>query len=257
MCAMISMCVYSTHENKKDECLLQTLLSLQQTVDFTRHRLILSVNGYTETTLEILNQFKPILSKVIFNDTNLGTAEGINKAWAFREKGEHLLKMDDDITHQSVGWLDELEEAIERDPQIGLVACKRKDLRQCPQEESEWFKSELIMLPHVAGQRFIVVEKTRDIMGSCVLHNSALIDEIGGLKQFGLYGFDDSTMSIRSRCAGFYNCFLPHIQIEHIDKGDTQYQKDKEKMASESWMKFQQLANAYEKGIEPLYHPIN
>ena len=98
--ALISMCVYSTPENKKDDCLLQTLLSLTETVDFSKHRLILSVNCYTETTLQILNQFKPILHKVIFNDTNLGTAEGINKAWAFREKGEHLLKMDDDITHQ-------------------------------------------------------------------------------------------------------------------------------------------------------------
>lgn len=250
------MCVYSTPENKKDDCLLQTLLSLTETVDFSKHRLILSVNCYTETTLQILNQFKPILHKVIFNDTNLGTAEGINKAWAFREKGEHLLKMDDDITHQYRGWLDELENAIRLDPNIGLVACKRKDLRQCPQEESEWFKSELIMLPHVAGERWVICERTADIMGSCVLHNCALIDKIGGLFQFGQYGFDDSLMAVRSRVAGFYNCFLPHIPIEHIDKGDTEYQKTKEKMASESWTKFQQLAHAYETGVESLYHPI-
>lgn len=255
--ALISMCVYSTEENKKDDCLIQTLLSLQQTVDFSKHRIILSVNGYTETTLEILNQFKPILNKVIFNEQNLGTAEGINKAWALREKGEHLLKMDDDITHQSMWWVDELEEAIGRDPQIGLVACKRKDLRQCPQENSEWFKSELVMLPHVAGQRWIIVEKTRDIMGSCVLHNYQLIDKIGGLFQFGKYGFDDNLMAVRSRAAGFYNCFLPHIPIEHIDKGDTKYQKEKQRMASESWVKFQQLANAYEQGTESLYYPIN
>ncbi len=255
--AMLSMCVYSTQENNKDECLEATLDSLYNTVDFDRHRLILSVNGFTDETLRLLERYESIISHQIFNETNLGTAEGINKAWALRKNGEHLLKMDDDIVHETKGWLDELENAIRLDPQIGLVACKRKDLRQCPQEESEWFKSELIMLPHVAGEKWVVVERTRDIMGSCVLHNYALIDKIGGLFQFGKYGFDDNLMAVRSRAAGFYNCFLPHIPIDHIDRGGTQYQKEKEKMASESWVKFQQLANAYEQGTESLYHPIS
>jgi len=44
------MAVYSTVENKKDECLAKTLESLRGSVDFTKHRLMLSVNAYTFET---------------------------------------------------------------------------------------------------------------------------------------------------------------------------------------------------------------
>ena len=254
--SIIAMAVYSTEENKKDKCLEQTLASLHKTVDWKKHKIMLSVNGATQTTKDIIYTWRNIISNVYWNDTNLGTAEAVNKCWANREPDEHCIKMDDDIVIHQSGWVEELEAVVAIDQMIGQAALKRKDLRQCPQEESHWFKSELVMLPHVAGERWRIVERTRDIMGSCVLHSAALINKGGGLKQFGVYGFDDSTMSVRSRCAGFYNVFLPHIEIDHIDEGGTEYQKWKEKEASLAWQKFLELAKAYESGTEDLYYPL-
>ena len=79
--ALIAMCAYSTEVNKKDDCLKRTLQSLRATVDFSRHRLMISINGHTEKTKEVIQQFSDIISKVYWNNENLGTAKGINQVW--------------------------------------------------------------------------------------------------------------------------------------------------------------------------------
>ena len=151
MCAMLAMAVYSTPENGKDEYLAKTLKSLFKTVDFRRHRLILSVNAKTNQTAHLLGIYKDIISEVIYNDHNLGTAEAINLAWRKRMPGENAIKMDDDIVHDQLGWVDEMEEAIKRDPIIGQCGAKRVDLIESPYR-NDFYKSELYMLPHEPGQ---------------------------------------------------------------------------------------------------------
>ena len=222
--SMIAMSVYSTEENKKDEYLEQTLDSLWKTVDFDHHRLILSVNGATEQTHDIIDNFGRIIHKVIWNETNLGTAKAINKAWKYRQGEEHCIKMDDDVVIWQSGWVELMEEAIRRDPNIGQVGLKRKDCWEHPDHENEDFRSKLINLPHIAGDKWIVVEQVKHVIGTCVMHNSKLLDEIGGLYQPGLYGYDDTLMSWRSHFAGYKNVFIPYIEIDHIDTGATKFQ---------------------------------
>ena len=53
--ALIAMAVYSTPENGKDEYLDKNFASLTRTVDFTKHRLILSVNAATEYTWQLID----------------------------------------------------------------------------------------------------------------------------------------------------------------------------------------------------------
>ena len=79
--SIIAMAVYSTPENQKDQYLDKTLQSLMDSVDFTKHRLMLSVNAYTPITQLIFKKYKDIITEVIYNDTNIGTAEAINKIW--------------------------------------------------------------------------------------------------------------------------------------------------------------------------------
>lgn len=251
------MCVFSTSENKKDECLDKTLQSLSETVDFARHRLILSVNGSTDATKYILGKHHKIIEDVIWNEKNLGTAEGINRAWKLRNKGEHLIKMDDDIVIHQSGWLDDLEQIVERDPTIGQIGLKRKDLEERPWHESPLFKSILTMIPQEKGQRWFVVEEVKHVIGSCVLHSSKLIDNIGYLKQPNIYGFDDVLASARTRVAGFKCCFYPFPEIEHIDDGQTPWQKEKEEMVNQQWAAFQELERGYLSGeISVYYNPF-
>lgn len=251
--ALIAMTVYSTEENKKDECLKRTLESLYKTVDFTKHRLILSVNGSTKNTIEIINTYP---SLVIINKENLGTAKGINKAWSLRKPGEHAIKMDDDILINYSGWVDEMEEAINRDPLIGQVGLKRKDVWEHPKHESSDLRSELIMLPHSGGERWIVVEKVKHVIGSCVMHSSRLIEKVGYMYQPSLYGYDDVLMSHRTHLAGFYSCFLPHINIDHIDNGDTPYQDWKHKHSAEHTHQVIDLVHQMYRGEKPIYYGL-
>lgn len=116
-----------------------------------------------------------------------------------------------------------MEYAIECDPRIGQVGLKRKDCWEHPKHENPDLRSVLKMLPHKNLEPWVVVEQAKHIMGTCVMHSSTLLDRVGYLYQPGLYGYDDVLMSWRSNLAGLYTCFLPHIEIDHIDPGGDEY----------------------------------
>jgi GT2 family glycosyltransferase len=253
--ALIAMAVYSTEENGKDEYLADTLNSLVCTVDFlTEHRLMVSVNAATPQTIEILEAYETIIDKAIFNKTNLGTAEAINLIWKERNPGENCIKMDDDVIIHNEDWVYLMEEAIRRDPTIGQIGLKRRDCMESPFNPEPMYTSELIMLPHKPGEKWIVVEKVKHVMGTCQMYSSALLDRIGYLKQPYLYGFDDVIASFRSNMAGFKNVFLCGVDIEHIDPGTSPFQKWKEQHASESWAMYHKIIADYKSGKEPIYY---
>jgi glycosyltransferase involved in cell wall biosynthesis len=251
--ALIAMAAYSTAENQKDAQLRKTLQSLWETVDWTKHRLMISVNGSTEETREILRDYEEMIEDVIVNDSNIGTAKAINKVWKLRRSGEHCVKIDDDVVIHHDGWVDEMEEAINREPKIGIIGLKRKDLIECTTHPDTNYRSVLIQLPHKPGERWIVIERARGIMGTCKMINHALLDKIGYLYQPSVYGFDDSMYSCRSDIAGFINCFLPHINIDHIDPGGTNYTTWKQDHAGETFSKANQVINDYISGKRPIY----
>lgn len=254
MCALVSMVVYSTEENKKDECLAKTLKSLDSTVDFKKHRLMLSVNGATEVTKRIIHNNRDIISHVFWNDENLGTARAINKIWQERKEGEHVVKMDDDVVIHQSGWLDLLEEIVTIDPTIGQAGLKRKDCIESTTHPDPYYRSELIQLPHTPGHKWITVEKVHHVMGTCVLHSSALIDKVGYLFQPSKYGWDDVLMSARSIGAGFSNVFASHIDIDHIDEGQTPFQGWKEKVALEHLHEINGLIHKYKVEKKDIYY---
>ena len=246
------MALYSTAENKKDECLCKTLESLKRTVDFTKHRLILSVNAYTTETSAILHNYSDIIERVIYNNTNIGTAEAINKAWYYRNEGEHCIKMDDDIViNTNIGWVGIMETVANSSRFVGQVGLRRKDLRESPTDPDPFYRSEIV---YVDGYK---LDKCHHIMGSCVLHSDRLLNEVGYLWQPDLYGFDDALMSRRSELAGFENYFIPceTVDIDHVDEGATPYQKWKEVHSmKDNFDNYQQAANDYDLGKRDIYY---
>lgn len=249
------MAVYDTAENGRTTMTRRTLESLLRTVNFERHELYVSDNGSVEETRDLYREFSERMPmRVIFNGGNLGTAKAINRAWLYREKGQHAVKMDNDVTIEEPGWLDRLEECIARDPHIGIIGLKRQDLAETPHAPANsWNHSVLEMLPHEAGERWLVVERVHHVMGTCQLYNSTLLDKIGFLVQDGLYGFDDALAAVRCQVAGFYSCFYPHVHIDHIDPGTTPYQKWKEGYAGERMQRFSQLREQFHMGKRRIY----
>lgn len=268
--SLIAMAVYDTEENGRSEYTERTLKSLSQTVDWSKHRLVVIDNDSCETTkillstLEFISQpqfagnfgFKINGIEVITLPENIGTAKAINKAIAMHREGEAVIKIDNDCVIHRSGWVEEMEAVIEREPSIGIVGLKRKDLRQTPYDPDPNYRSELVQLPHKSGQDWLQVEITNDIMGTCTMLSSALLDTIGGMAQPSLYGWDDTLMSLRSRLAGFNNCFIPHIPISHIDTGDNGYVQVKHKQSGDTWQEYQQWHTEYCNGTRPLYYDI-
>lgn len=260
--SLIAMAVYCTEENKKDKCFRESISSVYNTVNFNRHRLFLCINAATEEAERTIAYLRDDMNairhghalSIIWCPGNLGTAKAINLAWKFRLPGENCIKMDDDILIHTKDWADHLERAIAADPNIGQIGLKRRDCWEWPGYPHPDWRSTLHMLPHIPGERWQIVEKVKHVIGSCVMHSSALLDKVGFLYQPGVYSYDDVIMSHRSEIAGFYNCFLPHIDIEHIDDGKTAYQSWKEKYAGEFTKEVIKLVHEMRSGTKSIYY---
>ena len=287
--ALIAMAVYDTPENRRADMTRDTLNSLARTVDFSRHRLVVVDNGSTcEHTIRRLGWLQPDArphpgtgymlppARVIRNTENRGTARAVNQGWMLRNPGEHCVKMDNDVAFHQSGWLDVLEEAVVRPSicidgtlrRLGIIGLKRDDLEECPDHDNPWFRSELRMLPHRPGERWvavgaatchpkgeIAVERVHHVMGTCQLYSSDLLDRIGYLYQGGrLYGFDDALSAVRAREAGFYSAFLCNYRITHLDPGGDAFCDWKARYAGDWIDTFHRLADAYLSGARPPYH---
>lgn len=253
---LLAMAVYSTEENKKDDCLERTLQSLSKTVDFSVHRLMLSVNSATERTKNIIGLYEQrgVIDHVIWNPTNLGTAEAINKIWKKRQKGQHCVKMDDDFIVTEDGWLDRMVRCVEREPNIAIIGLKRNDCWENDKHPDPYYRSEFAHLPHEAGQEWLMIEKVRHVIGTCQLYSSQFLDKIGYLYQPSLYGYDDVLASWRAYKLGMITCFYPYTTIEHIDPGNTPYQDWKHRHSGEVTQQVIDIKNEYMTDRRAVYY---
>lgn len=253
------MCVYDTEQNGRLEFTKRTLDGLEWMLSANEQPFLIVDNASFEPTRTLLDRFAGIGDnvQVLHLPENLGTAGGLNEGIKRLEPGQHLLKIDNDVVVHTPSWIDDMEFTLERMPEIGMIAAKRRDLIETPYNNEGPFKSTLHMVTHNPGEKWLIVEQCQHIMGTCVMYSSKLIERIGGFYQFDVYGFEDSLYSYRSMSAGFINCFLPHIEIDHIDPGGHPYQKEKEAMASKYWDSYTRTVNEIIRGERSYYFDIN
>jgi len=219
------MATHDTVDNGRTEMTRQTLESLKETVDFTRHQLMISDNGSCEATHALYERHHDIISKIVFNGENIGTANALNRLWRdFTPRHGAVCKIDNDVRWYVKDWPDMMQEVFHRDPTIGIIGLKRKDLWEYPDHPDAFFRSALRMLPHKDGERWLIVEEVQHVMGTCQAYSYPLFTRIGYLYQFGQYGLDDTIASYRAHLAGYKTAFL-HIavEIDHLDPGGTPY----------------------------------
>ena len=246
--ALIAMAVYDTVVNERSKYTWRTLESLMDTSG-SNNRIIVIDNNSCDKTKEILKDYKKYIT-IITNTENVGTAKAINQAWAYRKPNEVVIKMDNDVVINNYGWVEEMELAMKLG-NYGIMGLKRKDLMQSPTSQSIW-KTELKMLPHEKGDNWVVVEESEDIMGTCTMFHPSLTDKMGGLMQAGVYGFDDTLACIRAKLLGDKLAFLPHIDIDHIDKGGDAYTEWKRKYAGEKMEEFYKIKEGLINGTIPI-----
>lgn len=255
--ALIAMAVWDTEENGRATLTQDTIANLCDHTDISKNKIIVVNNNSCDETRRYLDDmaYGAGIINVLHLPENIGTAKAINKAWKLRKPGEHCVKMDNDVLIWDTHWVERLEECIHRDPRIGIIGLKRKDCIETPWNLNPWYKSELMMLPHEEGQRWLIVEKVHHVMGTCQMYSSKCLDEIGYLYQMDeLYGFDDALASIRVQVAGFLTVHFPAIEIDHIDPGgDDSYTKWKTTIASRAMGKYNAQKRAFELGHLPIW----
>lgn len=255
---LIAMAVWDTVENNRTWMTEATLESLSRTMDWRKHRLIVVDNNSCEETQELLGyaglQGYPLPYILLRNKENEGTAKAINRAWRYREPGEHCVKMDNDVIIRQAEWADWMEAVFARDPRIGICGLKRNDLEECPWAEKEEYRSTIRMLPHERGQRWLTVEQVRHVIGTCQGYSSALLDEIGYLVQPSVYGFDDSLAAVRAKVAGFQSVFLHGFEITHLDPGGDDYAAWKRAQAEKYFATHNSDVVLYEARVKDVYH---
>ncbi len=255
---LIGMAVHSTLENNRLQYTKRTLESLECTVDWDKHRLIIVDNNSCEEMHQVYEEFT-LPSEIIYFEENKGTAVAINTAWKKRAVWEHAVKLDDDIEIHKVGWADLMETVFEKDPGIGICGLKRKDLEEWPLTDNDWFRSSLQALPHKSGEPWLIVEKVFHVMGTCQAYSRDLLKVMGYLYQMqdqgNLYGFDDSLAAVRADVAGFQSVFLHGVEIDHIDPGGSDYIKWKQDNARVWMPAFNQAKAAYQSGRKDIFYP--
>jgi GT2 family glycosyltransferase len=254
--ALICMAVYDTEENGRSEFTRRTINSLRDTVNWSKHRIVVIDNNSCEKTKDLLRFYEVSgMVRTITLPSNLGTAKAINQALKLRNPGEYCIKMDNDVVIHKSGWVDDMEDVMKRMPTIGILGLKRDDLCESTYSINPDQRSKLIEVPHDNSQRWRVVEECKHVMGTCTMLSPALLDRIGYFYQMdGLYGFDDSLLCVRSTIAGYLNCFLLGIDIDHIDPGGTGYTDWKAKYAGEMIGKYAEAEKAYKSGMRDIYY---
>jgi GT2 family glycosyltransferase len=283
--AIIVMPSMITRVNDRGWQALATLRSISKTTDLTKHKLFVVDDASEEWAKDIYQEFvenDPQGKKVefIFNDTNVGTARSCNRAIAKRLPGQSVIKVDSDVEFLDADWADKLEDTVARFPRIndeilrlmpqenrqhfkpipplGVCGCKRIDLAQTPWSHPyDWWHSRTLMIPQKAGEDWLFVEQSGDIMGTATMYSSDLLDKIGFLFQPSSYGWDDPIACIRARVSGFSCGFAHTIRIRHLDPGTTPYQPWKEHTAARAMPEFNRLQAGYINGSISTYYGQN
>jgi GT2 family glycosyltransferase len=252
MRVLIAMAVHNTEENKRYDTTVRCIESLLPQIRDAGHDLWVVDNASScRRTIEYLDN---TIVNLIRHKENLGTAAAINAAWHHRLPGQHAVKMDNDVVIRHAEWVEDMVEAIAREPRIGIVGLKRNDCWEHPTHENDDLRSELIMLPKTSAMRWMVIERVFHVMGTCQMYSSAFLDRIGYLYQPSLYGYDDVLAAHRCYMADMWSVFLPHIAIDHIDPGDTPYQKWKEQHSGAVMDQVMNIAREYRRGYRSIYY---
>jgi len=212
------------------------------------------IDFYKEFTYHFESMFPSNHLTISYNGKNLGTAEAVNLGIRTRKPNQYVIKIDSDVTIGRVGWVEEMEECFERYTNLGILGLKRTELIQHPEHENPAYRTQLKFLPHERGDSWVVLEISKDIIGTCTMFSPKLLDKVGYMWQISTYAWDDSLMSLRSELAGFENAFLPTIPIVHLDNGEGEHVKEKIREAGRTIAEFSEIAEDYKKGVRDIYY---
>ncbi|HHE54857.1 MAG TPA: glycosyltransferase, partial [Caldithrix abyssi] len=227
------------------------------------YEIIFVDNGSKDGTVEYLKELKGKFGhiKVILNSKNRGFAGGNNQG-AKRARGQYLLFLNNDVL-VSDGWLENLVQALEKDPQIGMVGpvtnyiSGLQRLANIPYKDDQGF--------HQFAARVYEINKNkitprRRLAGFCLLMPKKLFEKVRGFDEsFGTGNFEDDDLCLRVREKGFAlmaheGVFIHHYGSQSFKANNIQYNTSINQKSKIFFKKHPDVD--YEELLE-LKHPIN
>ena len=183
------------------------------------YEIIFVDNGSTDGTVEYLKKLQKEHRhiKTIFNSRNKGFAAGNNQG-ARRAKGKYLLFLNNDVL-VAEGWLEHLVQALEKDPQIGMVGpvtnyiSGLQRLAQIPYHDEQGFFPFAQKVLQLNKEK---ITPRRRIAGFCLLMPRTLFKKVKGFDEtFGTGNFEDDDLCLRVRKKGFALMVHEGVFIHH------------------------------------------
>ncbi len=188
----------------------------------------------TDGTRQLLRDYASRFENfaLIENPENVGFARAMNQG-ASIAKGQYLVLANSDLifTH---GWLDPLLQAVQKDPEIGIISPVTNYVGEGPQLDPEaiGLKShEANAYAEKAALRDQGINVVDRLVFFCVLIRKNIYDLLGGLANiYALGNYEDDDFCLRARLAGYKlqiarNSFVFHYGSKTFIRQKIDYKK--------------------------------
>jgi hypothetical protein len=183
-------------------------------------------NASTDESVRYVHEHFPHV-KIISHSTNLGYAEGYNRALK-RIKADYVVLLNNDTEVLSPDWIQSLLKVTAADAKIAAVGCKMVSMGQPDRLDSVGGMG----IPFWRGFVDIGREERDEgqydtefepfsFCGGAALIKRAVFDQAGGFdEKFFMYS-EDVDLSWRFRLSGYHVAFAPEAKVAHFFSGST------------------------------------
>lgn len=198
--------------------LAYTKLCIESIRKFTpknSYEIIVVDNNSSDDTVEWLKKQKDIIG--IYNKENRGFPGGCNQGMKIA-RGDNILLLNND-TIVTPNWLNNMQKALYRDDNIGIVSAITNECSNYQQIEVDYhdFESMIEFSKKINISNELAWDQRVKLVGYCFMIRKELIDKIGLLDEGFFPGnYEDDDYSIRSICAGYKNILCKDVFIHHF-----------------------------------------
>jgi GT2 family glycosyltransferase len=232
--------IIPTRDHAED--LERCLRALFEASTWSHFEVVLLDNGSTEpATARLLaawqarepERFRVVRYDVPFNFST------INNHAVTHARGRYLLFLNNDTEAITPDWIGAMVEQAQR-PSIGAVGAKLLYADDTVQHAGV-----VIGLGGVAGHShkyypasapgyFYMLQTVNNysaVTGACLMVRREVFEQVGGFDAELAIAFNDVDLCLRIAAAGYYNVYLPHVQLYHYESKSRGMEDTPEKMA--------------------------
>ncbi len=232
--ALVSIIIPTRNQGKMLNQCLQSIFNLST---YPNYEVLIVDNGSDDTeTLEIIKTWKtkhPHQLRTIRLDIAFNYSQLNNEAVA-NASGKYLLFLNDDTVVISPDWLEAMIEQAQR-ASIGAVGA----LLLYPDNRIQ-HAGVILGVTGIAGHSYrnlsvsnvatkLVTTNYSAVTAACLMCQREVFEAVGGFNLDLAVAYNDVDFCLKLREKGYYNIFLPHVQLYHYESQTRQKEDTPEK----------------------------